>query len=362
MSARLLRTSLAVLGVLAGLAGLGLPGVVHSAAAVAGDSLVLRALASQGALRLGEPLDITLELTAPAGAAVHFPGAGTDLGAFELRGERALDPEPVSTGLVRHAKVLTVATFSADSATVTLPSLTAQVALPGQSARLARSAPLVLGLESVLPPAEAGGDTADLKPLKAVIDLPGGWPRWPLWLALAVALALVALYLWRRFRPRHVAPAPLRPVDRRPCDVIALEALAELRAAGLARQGAVKQHYAALTDILRPYLERRFGFPAVDLTTTEILHAASPALVALHPDRHGALFNELSGLLAEADLVKFAKLEPSAAIAEGEVERAAEFVRATAPSRLPPVPPPPPGRDSEPDRPADPVALAEAPR
>ncbi len=344
MSARA-RASLAVLGFLAGLA---FPGAA-SPAAVTGDSLVLRAFASQGSLKLGEPVDIALELVLPAGATAHFPGPGADLGPFELRAERTPDPEPLANGLVRHQKVLTVTTFTADSTSVTLPSLTAEVTPPGAAARPARSAPLVLGIITVLPGAKAGGDTVDLKPLKAVVELPGGWPRWPLWLALAVALGLVALYLWRRRQRRRLSAEVLRPVDTRPCDVIALEALAELRTAGLARRGAMKQHYGRLTDILRPYLEQRFGFPAVDLTTTEILTAATPALTALDPnDGPGTIHEELTELLTGADLVKFAKLEPPVAIAEGEVERAADFVRATAPSRLPPFSPVAGGDGSEP--------------
>jgi hypothetical protein len=364
MSARV--RSLAVLGLLAGLALL--PAGSAAEAAVQADSLVLEALASQGSLKLGEPVEITLELSLPAGATVAFPGPGADFGPFELMGERSPDPEPLATGLVRHQKVLTVATFEADSTVVTLPSLSAQVILPGESPRIARSTPLALGFTSVLPGAEAGGDTADLKPLKAVIELPGAWPRWPLWLALAVALALLALYLWRRRRARRFAGGPAVPVDTRPCDVIALEALAKLRAEGLAQHGAMKQHYARLTDIVRPYLERRFGFPAVDLTTTEILAAATPALAALVPDRPGTIRDELAQLLAGADLVKFAKLEPPIAVAEGEVERAADFVRATAPSRLAPVSPVAPESPAAasggpgPESPTEGAALAEVPR
>jgi hypothetical protein len=122
----------------------------------------------------------------------------------------------------------------------------------------------------------------------------------------------------------------------------------------------MKEHYGRVTDILRPYLERRFGFPAVDLTTTEILAAASPELAALNSNRPRPIQDELADILGGADLVKFAKLEPPVAIAEGEIERAADFVRATAPSRLPP--PLPEKSDSEPGGPAAGAALAEAPR
>jgi LPXTG-motif cell wall-anchored protein len=248
---------------------------------------------------------------------------------------------------VRHEILLTVRTFAADSSRVLLPALTAEVGLPGEATpRRVRSAPLALGVERISAAAEARGDTVDLRPLKGVIELPLGWPRWPFYVLLGLLAIALAAFLWRRRRKPDARPAI---IDPRPCDAIALEALAELRQAGLARRGDLMAHYVRLTDIVRPYLERRYGFPAVDLTSSEILAAVAPVLRDDEPDRAADLARELERLLSAADLVKFAKHRPASALAEGELDRAAEFVRATALRRLPPagpappaVPPPPP--------------------
>jgi hypothetical protein len=118
--------------------------------------------------------------------------------------------------------------------------------------------------------------------------------------------------------------------------VIALEALAALRREELARAGRVKEHYIRLTDIVRPYLERRFGVPALDLTTSEILAAIAGTGGDTRALGEGTAKAELMRLLEEADLVKFARLEPPAPLAEGAIDRAADFVRETA--RVPVVP------------------------
>jgi len=306
------------------------------AAAPAAPPLTLAIEASKGQVKLGEPIDLHLTLDAPAGAQVKLPDGSTDLGPFELVQAQALPPKPGAGGGMHYESVLTVRTFAADSSLVILPPLVATVTQPGvATAQAVRSQPLALGLERVLPAAEARGDTLDLRPLKAVIELPVSWPRWPLWVLLGLLVLGLALIFWRRRRRRSIA-APVI-VDRRPCDVIALEALTELRAAGLARRGDLMGHYVRLTDIVRPYLERRFGFPAVDQTTGEILAVVGPALDSEDPNRAQVLERELERLLGAADLVKFAKAEPPAALAEGEIDRAADFVRATAPSRVPPA-------------------------
>lgn len=321
------------LGLVAWVLGMGLGS--EALAAATAPPLALAIEAAKGQVKLGEPVALHLTLDAPAGAQVKLPDGSTDLGPFELVQAEVLPPKPGAGGSMHYESVLTVRTFAADTSLVTLPPLTATVTLAGAPSQVARSLPLTLGLERLLSAAEARGDTLDLRPLKPVIALPLSWPRWPLWVLLGLLTCALAFYFWRRRRRRSVPAVAI--VDRRPCDVIALEALADLRASGLARRGDLMGHYVRLTDIVRPYLERRFGFPAVDQTTGEILATVGPVLSHEDPMRAAELERELERLLNSADLVKFAKAEPAAALAEGEIDRASDFVKATAPRRLPPA-------------------------
>lgn len=63
-----------------------------------------------------------------------------------------------------------------------------------------------------------------------------------------------------------------------------------------------KTYYTELTDTLRKYIEERFGFNAMEMTTTEIIY---------HLQQNGdrKMMDELKGLFETADLVKFAKHE-----------------------------------------------------
>jgi hypothetical protein len=132
------------------------------------------------------------------------------------------------------------------------------------------------------------------------------------WLALALAVAaLVVLGVWlvRKYR-RHI---PLLGGARPdlPPHVEAIRRLEALRLQRLPQSGKHKQYYSGLTDILRTYLERRFGIGAMEMTSAEIVEAVEA------PRRAGEVDDkrrdDLAALLAEADLVKFAKWEPAEA-------------------------------------------------
>lgn len=86
-----------------------------------------------------------------------------------------------------------------------------------------------------------------------------------------------------------------------------------------------KAYYSGLTDILRRYLAGRYGIGALEMTSDEIIDAVRP----LDLPRKSAM--ELTALLREADLVKFAKATPEAARNEEAYQWAYYFVEETKP-------------------------------
>ncbi|HWN80639.1 MAG TPA: hypothetical protein VNM87_00945, partial [Candidatus Udaeobacter sp.] len=192
---------------LAGARGLAAVLVLVSRVGMAQTSppLALAIEAEKGQVKLGEPIALHVALDAPAGAQVKLPDGSTGLGPFELVEAQALPPKPGADGRVHHEAVLTIRTFTADSSLVVLPPLVALVALPGQTTpQVVHSQPLALGLERLLPAAEARGDTLELKPLKAVIELPVPWPRWPLWVLLGLIALAALIWFWRRRQRRAI--------------------------------------------------------------------------------------------------------------------------------------------------------------
>jgi hypothetical protein len=114
-----------------------------------------------------------------------------------------------------------------------------------------------------------------------------------------------------------VAAPPPRP------PWIALEKLAAIRAKGAPPEGAHKEYYDAVSDVVREYLGAIGGFPALDLTTEELLAAVRqrpPPVVSM---------GEIAGFLGECDLVKFAKAPATADQTLALLDAAAGIVHRT---------------------------------
>jgi hypothetical protein len=117
------------------------------------------------------------------------------------------------------------------------------------------------------------------------------------------ALAALLISRWLR-RPKKLPPPP---PPRPPWDV-ALEALHDIRHAGLTGEGRFAEVFDRVSDVLRRYLGDRYGYDGLESTTREALGAlrqVSPELEDL---------NGIETFMRDADLVKFARLTPS----EGE--------------------------------------------
>ncbi len=151
-------------------------------------------------------------------------------------------------------------------------------------------------VESVLP---AEGEAADIRGLKPLREVRRG-PQWP-WIAagLAVlALAAVGVWLWRR-RPRP--PAPLVPAH-----VLAFSELDTLRGTDFENPKAVRRFHFRISEVIRTYVEGRWGLNATDLTTEEILPQLA-GLAELPADEAA----RLARFLRATDRVKFAEHRPS---------------------------------------------------
>jgi hypothetical protein len=162
-------------------------------------------------------------------------------------------------------------------------------------------------------------DMKDINDLKPQIQFPNFLPIWIILGVLAVAgLGYAGWRLYHRYRRIKLYGAPVPdPWDE------ALAALDKVPAEDWLASGHVKRYYYTVSEVLKRYLTRRFGFPALDQTTTEILRAMKAAKT---PEREG--FGEF---FQRADMVKYAKFVPPVAEAAAVVQTARELVRATTP-------------------------------
>ncbi|MEO7079954.1 MAG: hypothetical protein ABIY71_00455 [Flavobacteriales bacterium] len=115
--------------------------------------------------------------------------------------------------------------------------------------------------------------------------------------AVAIITALV-IFLYRRSR----RPKPLVPeAPKAPAHITAFLALEALKQKKLWQQERTKEYYTELTEIIRSYVEERYGVPAMEQTTDELLTA-----LRLSSMSSGAQ-QQLGQILRLADMVKFAK-------------------------------------------------------
>ena len=147
------------------------------------------------------------------------------------------------------------------------------------------------------------------------------------WVLIVVLLALaVYLIIWY-VRKKKKQKSGLPEIMRKPAEpphVFALRELNLLKEARLWQQGMVKEYYTRLTDILRKYLEYRYGIKALEQTTLEILESLTGT--GFNDNR---LYGILKEILETGDLVKFAKYQPKPDVNESKLLDAFVFVNET---------------------------------
>ncbi|MFQ5600624.1 MAG: hypothetical protein ACE5G2_08720, partial [Candidatus Krumholzibacteriia bacterium] len=183
-----------------------------------------------------------------------------------------------------------------------------------------------LWVESVLDDSLAA---ADIQDIKGQYGVPVPIPAW-VWAGLGALVAVALLvWWWARRRRRRVEPVPVVPP--RPAHEVALAELRKLETQRLPLDGMIKEHYVQLSEILRIYMEDapRFGLAALEETTGEILAELR------RKEYRDSVVNEVAALCGEADLVKFAKHEPTVDECMAALARVRSFVVSTSkPSAL----------------------------
>lgn len=146
---------------------------------------------------------------------------------------------------------------------------------------------------------------------------------WGIWVILGLIIAGVLTY--EIIKRRKLTPELKEQRKRLPPYEEAMMELQGLRAAKLCERGEEKKYYTELVDILRVYLQRRFDIYAMEMTSSEIIHA----LEADPNTRPGS--DTVRSILEMADFVKFARMRPLPDDNAEAMRRAEEFVEQTKP-------------------------------
>src|ERR1700744_3708681 len=143
--------------------------------------------------------------------------------------------------------------------------------------------------------------------------------HWKLVLLILIGLLLISGIIYYLKNRPEAAVIIKKTTPILPLDVITINKLNELRDKKLWQQNEVKLYYSELTDILREYLEKRYHINTQEQTTAEIFEGLKNKQMPADGR------NKLKQLLSLADLVKFAKEQPSADDNEQSLEKAIDF-------------------------------------
>ncbi len=279
--------------------------------------LKLRLLGPDGAETargaLADPLTLELTLTAAEGA-TFYPPFRPALGSFELL------PSPAPVQQVQTGQLTEVWRFALLPVRLGVERIPA-IEIPYRLADGTEGA-----VKTPVTRVDVDGHLANAQnpePAQPPAPVPVITTDWLLvWLlaglgavgvATLLALFIVAA-LGARFRAL-IPPPPPPPANE--------EALARLTAldADATLDGASR--HAALVDVLRAYLGRRYAIDALEMTTRETLAALDGA------DLRGVAQAEIAGLLDEGDFVKFAGYTYSDAESRARLPKVRDLVERT---------------------------------
>jgi len=247
------------------------------------------------AIMIGDQVGMTLSVTAPKDSRVQMPvmkprqiiAPGVEI--VDIIDE---DTAEVDNELRLSRKVILT---SFDENAYMIPSQTIKV-----DGKAYRTNPLALKVITM------DVDTLHLNqffPPKDVQDNPFLWSEWsPLfWLSLILlVLVIIGAYLYVRFKQNKPIISRIMIVKRIPPHQKALTEIDRIKKDRMQNSDDQKVYYTQLTDTLRRYIEERFGFSAMEMTSTEIIER-------LHTTGDAKMIDELRELFNTADLVKFAK-------------------------------------------------------
>jgi len=281
------------------------------------QNVVVKAEADSVMMWIGQQTGIHVEVSCDAGQTVTFPLYRDTI----VKGLEILPPVLTDTQYLNDkrrmvlTRTYTVTCF--DSALIYIPYIPVNV--DGMEYRSNRLAMAFISYD--IP--EGGekqifGPKDNLKTPVRFYEIKG--MMW-FWLLAALAISL-SFYMLVRYRDDKPIIRKIRIEPKVPAHVRALSEIESLRNSGGPHAEDAKAYYTSLTDILREYINDRFGFNATEMTSDEILEK-------LEESRDRESLSCLRDLLSTADMVKFAKFKPMLNENDRNLVTAMEFVNDT---------------------------------
>ena len=255
---------------------------------------------------VGQQVELSLSATTDENASVVFPKEALLPEGIEVLGFVEVPDEKVDGGQVRHRRNYVLTSFQ--DTLYYLPPFTVKV--DGKDYTANQLALKVLTIDV---------DTTNYAQYFGPKDVQDN----PFWLSVLLLVLLAVLYyLYIRLRDNKPVIAHIRIVKRLLPHQKAMKAIEEIKADKMVTSEDPKEYYTRLTDTLRKYIEERYGFNAMEMTSSEIIDQ-------LMKNADQESLAELRQLFLTADLVKFAKYSTLINENDANLVSAVDFINKT---------------------------------
>lgn len=267
---------------------------------------------------IGEQTDLTLSVTARKGANVKMPVYEPSqyiTPGVEVLSHSDADTSQLDNGLVKITKKYTLTSF--DEKLYYLPPMTVTVDGKKYKSKNLALKVLTVPVDTLHP--------EKFYPPKGAQDNPFMWSEFEptFWLSVIFVLVCVlTYYLWTRLKENKPVIARVHIIKKVPPHQKALDAIDSIKAEKMSVSEDQKTYYTRLTDVLRTYIKERFGFNAMEMTSSEII-------ARLQQENDRKMIDELKELFMTADLVKFAKYSTLINENDANLVSAVEFINTT---------------------------------
>ena len=271
--------------------------LIQTYACVAFSQVTVDATIDSTRIYIGEQTGITLQVSADAGKTIELPHY--DSLAQIVPGVEVVNMLPTDTDRINDGKRIVLTrkyiVTSFDSALYYLPPMKVNVDGKEYESKNLALKVYTFDVDTL--------HTDSICPSKAELAPPFTWDDWKpvLWLSLLLILLLAALvYMAIRLAKNKPILRRINLRQRIAPHKLAMQKIEQIREDKLVQSEDSKEYYTQLTEALRQYISERFGFNAMEMTSTEIIEH-------LERDNDREALAELNQLFQTADLVKFAK-------------------------------------------------------
>lgn len=285
--------------------------------------VIVEAHTDTASILIGEQIQMRVKCTVNAGQKVKFPSYSPQQQI--VQGVEVVSNGSIDTLVLNNGKRLeltrryTITSF--DSAMYQIPPF--KVEVDGKTYASRNSVGLKVSTVAVdlQHPEKFNGP-------HAVVEQPFEW-SWTMWLCALLCVAMLAAVVALAVRLTDPKLITRRVIINppTPAHITAINNIEQIK-----RKPAddVKLYYMELTEALRSYIEKRFGFNAKEMTTNEIVRH-------LYETNNEEAMTELKSVLETADLVKFAKHKTTLTEQDQSLMSAMSYVQTTKqePQELP---------------------------